>query len=437
MKILVPKNCEAEVLYTVSVLLKECRNVDLSIAGTAPDNNIHFLAKNRTLTIENHFFVEDDYQDFYREEKIPRRCKKKVFELIRSSYPAVILFGGEEIKSSEKATICCFDLISSAFFMLSRWEECVVDDSDMHGRFKSSNALSVREDFIDRPLVDEYSDLLQALLNECGQELINEHKPSLVPTHDVDRPWLWPSPYLMLKDLTHRTIRRRWKELPGLVRLATAGKDPFDNFTHLLDLAEERNATAHFYFMTGGTSRYDNRYLLDDPRILAYIAEIQTRGHQVGIHPSYSSHGDADQLGQELATYRRVIDHHPTSGRQHYLRFGVPTTWQLWEDAGLQVHSSASYADRPGFSCGTCHSFPVFNILTRKTLNLKEQPLLIMEGALKQHVEDPEQAVDYVRQIQSQVRQHRGEFVFLWHNSSFHTEDYLGWTPVLEQMYAL
>ena len=47
--------------------------------------------------------------------------------------------------------------------------------------------------------------------------------------------------------------------------------------------------------------------------------------------------------------------------RQHYLRWRAPTTWQNWEDAGLDYDSTVGYADHVGFRAGTCYEYPIFN----------------------------------------------------------------------------
>lgn len=110
-------------------------------------------------------------------------------------------------------------------------------------------------------------------------------------------------------------------------------------------------------------------------------------------------------------------------GRQHFLRFEVPTTWQVWEDNNMKWDSTLSYADREGFRCGVCYDFPVFNIFTRKKLKLYEKPLIVMDGSFKtyQKTISKQDMIDNLVILQNKVRKYNGTFVFLWHNSSFNT----------------
>ena len=47
----------------------------------------------------------------------------------------------------------------------------------------------------------------------------------------------------------------------------------------------------------------------------------------------------------------------------------------------MEWDSTLSYADKEGFRCGVCYSYSVFDIISRKKLNLKERPLIVMEGS--------------------------------------------------------
>jgi len=50
-----------------------------------------------------------------------------------------------------------------------------------------------------------------------------------------------------------------------------------------------------------------------------------------------------------------------------------------WEQAGFQYDSTLSYADRPGFRCGTCHPYPMFDPMAQRPLRLIQRPLIAME----------------------------------------------------------
>ena len=53
------------------------------------------------------------------------------------------------------------DVLGGMFWLLARCEEIVIRDRDAHGRFPMEAALAAAEGFVDRPLADEYVDLLR------------------------------------------------------------------------------------------------------------------------------------------------------------------------------------------------------------------------------------------------------------------------------------
>ncbi len=92
----------------------------------------------------------------------------------------------------------------------------------------------------------------------------------------------------------------------------------------------------------------------------------------------------------------------------------------------MKWDSSLGYADREGFRCGVCYEYSVFNILTRKKLNLKERPLIVMEGSFTTYQPniEPEDMEMKIKKLIDEVKKFNGEFVFLWHNSSFNVNQW-------------
>lgn len=110
-------------------------------------------------------------------------------------------------------------------------------------------------------------------------------------------------------------------------------------------------------------------------------------------------------------------------GRMHYLRWEHPTTMQAWEDADMAYDSTLSYADRPGFRCGTCHEYPAFNAVTQHQLKLRIRPLIVMECSV---IDDAylgigytSEALERFKQLKESCQKAQGCFTILWHNSHF------------------
>ncbi|HVV71945.1 MAG TPA: hypothetical protein VHI52_10670, partial [Verrucomicrobiae bacterium] len=106
---------------------------------------------------------------------------------------------------------------------------------------------------------------------------------------------------------------------------------------------------------------------------------------------SYASFVSANLLGAELERLRNALHHAGLwnariGGRQHYLRWENPTTWRCWDQVGLDYDSTLGFADRVGFRCSTSREYPVFDLLQRRQLRLRERPLIAMDVSMVEYM---------------------------------------------------
>ncbi|HEY7476708.1 MAG TPA: polysaccharide deacetylase family protein [Actinomycetota bacterium] len=336
-----------------------------------------------------------------------------------------------------------FDLLGTAFTLLTARDEAVDPSTDRHGRFPLESSLAWQAGVHERPLVDEYRSLLLWALRRAGVADPPPRRPgTLRLTHDVDRPVAANEGGVgaLVRRTGADVLLRRDPALAGS-RLATYPRarrgdvirDPSYAFEFLMDVAEGAGRTATFNLLARGRdeegavppSRYDASYRLTDPFMDALIRRIVERGHAIGLHGSYNTIDSGEQLALEVEALRAAMeraghDLPAVSGRQHYLRWR-PETWCHLAAAGVSADSSVGFAEGPGFRSGTCHPFPVFDLTTRSTLPLTEHPLLIMDATL-----DPvalrrgafEQIASRIGATVDACRTMRGELVILWHNTS-------------------
>jgi len=70
-----------------------------------------------------------------------------------------------------------------------------------------------------------------------------------------------------------------------------------------------------------------------------------------------------------------------------------------------------------GFRTGTCRGYPVFDLVTRRPLALRERPFQVMDVSLFGHMGlDPDAAYAAVVDIARACRRFRGDLGILWHN---------------------
>jgi len=327
------------------------------------------------------------------------------------------------------------DIFGGIFFMLSRYEEAVEGaPGDRFGRFPATASLAFRESFLERPIVDEYVETLWSTLLRLGPGLRRrEHRYSIHASHDVDVPFLGcgvPMGTLVRGTAGDLLVRR--SPAQAVRRLASrflrrTDIDPGNTFGFLMDSSERAGVVADFYFMaTDRTCPLDATYDLEDPEIRRLVVAIDSRGHRIGLHPGFETFLDASRTRDEFERLKRSCERLGVrqdrwGGRQHYLRWRNPDTWQNWEEAGLDYDASVGFADRVGFRAGTCREFPVFNLRTASMLALRERPLVAMDRTLLDPAYmglPPEDCLAKMRSLAATCRRFGGTLSILWHNTS-------------------
>lgn len=361
-----------------------------------------------------------------------------------------VMFGEPTFEQADRRIDLGLDIFGAVYFMLSRHEEVGGDRHDVHGRFPAKASMAHRHGFLMRPIVDEYVNVLFAAMQRLWPRIERrERQASVMPTHDVDIPYLGPNlrtTRLLLQRcagdllkrrspvLATRTIKSFWDARAA----ATAddvsdlfADDPFNVFDWFMELSEEAGVPSRFYFMTDHEpdDRYGGCYDIDTPHIKALIQRLAVRGHEIGIHPTGQSYTDREAMLGQSERFSRAyeacdLEQDVRGGRHHYLRWRAEATPRFWHDAGLNYDCTLGYADHVGFRCGTCHAFPLWDHERRERLDVMERPLIVMECTLldADYMDcDQDKAAGLVRQLQSATRTVNGEFVFLWHNSALTT----------------
>jgi len=322
------------------------------------------------------------------------------------------------------------DIFGSSFFMLTRYEEIVIPDRDEHDRFPAKASLACQEGFVERPIINEYLEILWACLQKLWPGLKRKKREyRLCLSHDVDE--ILSVVGKPLKQVIRRIggdiiVRRDPTLALRSMQAAWRGhaeKDPCNTFDFIMDVSEKNGVTSTFNFKTDlGNTKYDQTYSMDQPWARHCIRRIVQRGHLIGFHPTYGSYLNAERTKTEYQRLKKVAEEEGAEqnewgGRQHYLRWQNPATWQHWDDAGLNYDSTVGFADLIGFRTGCCYEYPVFNLEERKKLKLRERPLIVMEGvALKGNGTFKNEFREKISHLNQICRRFKGDFTLLWHN---------------------
>lgn len=329
------------------------------------------------------------------------------------------------------------DVFGSALFMLARYEEVVKKDRDEHDRFPATASLAYQEGFLDRPIINEYLEILWTCMKRLWPGLHRKQRQYRVMlSHDVDQPFavIGSSPAYVARNVMGDLIRRKdaGLALQRIQAFASCGTrreqlDPNATFDFIMDTSEKHGLYSAFYFMAAEQrSRFDDGYPIGGGHIRRLLQSIADRGHEIGFHASYNTFRDPMLARSELARLCEVMDeeniaHSPMGGRQHYLRWEVPLTWRIWDELGLAYDSSVGFPYDPGFRAGICYEYPVFDLLARAKLRLVERPLHFMDiSMLTEGCTDSEthRLIECLGAYRNICCRYNGDLCILWHNSN-------------------
>ena len=320
------------------------------------------------------------------------------------------------------------DFVASAFFMLTRYEEIIVEQTDEYGRFPLKESLAYKAGFYHRPIVNEYAELIWDWMVTLVPQAKRKRKTyQMSLTHDIDQIKKYGSVQRELKigvslAIKHQQPGLAKKHLIGLIKTRLGYcKDPYDCYDELMDVSEQLGGTGYFYFMAEEAGSSDKRYELSSPDVISVIENILKRGHHIGLHPGIGSYRCLEKLQHQKEKLDQVLGYRSYGGRQHYLQWKAPDTWRLYEKVGLIHDSSLGYAEIPGFRCGICIPFYVFDALAGTQLQLREIPLITMDTSLyspKYTNADEFEARDkLLRSIKENIKKVAGNYCFLFHNT--------------------
>jgi hypothetical protein len=327
------------------------------------------------------------------------------------------------------------DIFGSAFFVLSRYEEAVNDARDAHDRFPDSASLACSEGYSNRPIVDEYVEILWASITKLWPGAHRKQRnPRILVSCDIDSPFdpACASIYRLGKRLLGRTLRE--KSIRSISQVVTNylgvkrgnySMDPYRSaIDWIMDVNERVNNRVAFYFIPEKTDKVNdgNVVNLDHPNMRKLLRSIHSRNHEIGIHPGYNTYQHPETFARSVRTLRRVMEaqgirQNTLGGRQHYLRWKTSTTARLWEENYLTYDTTLTYSDRPGFRCGTCHEYPMYDLQSRSAMRLLQRPLIMMEAERYIDFDCAKNPTELMLHYKRICQQFSGDFTLLWHNS--------------------
>jgi peptidoglycan/xylan/chitin deacetylase (PgdA/CDA1 family) len=329
------------------------------------------------------------------------------------------------------------DLLKSAFYLLSGYQERDPGDPDLLGRFTYQSSIQSHLNITTKPVVNYYFDAIISGIHEfCRLQDIKFARRKLFDnfafflTHDVDRISYYNLNSLLntLKQLTGllKTGKTKSYLLKEALNIGSHiiynpdRKDPFWNFSFLSDLEKKLGICSTWFFLPEDQKHIDSYYKLTEQKISELIRFLINEGHEIGLHGTVRSYNSFDTLVKIKNELVSVTGQNDTGIRQHRLMWKHPDTALFHEEAGIVYDTTLGFAGYEGFRNSYCHPFRLFDFEKDRMLSYWEIPLNVMESTLFDYRNlEFGNALKAINQLLGEISAFNGVFTLLWHNNYF------------------
>lgn len=400
---------------------------------------IEYQATTDISTFENHL-----------EEKINYSNSRIQNELFIKASPLIFESGikNQEIKVEEKDGIKLlfpedddlgFDVFSAVFYMVSRYEEYLPFVADKFGRFKATDSLAFKNDFLKFPVVNIWINLFKILLQKKFSALkIKQSVFTAILTYDIDVAYQYRGRSFVrtvgsfIKDLLTFKI----KEIPARFQtLYRQQKDPWDVYHDLNKLIVQNQLPSIFFFLLADKTAHDRNLNYQNPLMKELVNKIQLFA-EIGIHPSFNTPSLPQKILLEKERLENLSLTQISKSRQHYLKFHLPGTYNSLLAAGIKEDYSMGFPDMPGFRSGTCKPFYFYDLNEERSSELKIFPVTCMDATFIYYSKKtPERSFMEILQLLKEVKKVGGTFISIFHNDHIgENADGRKWKSIHNQM---
>jgi len=336
-----------------------------------------------------------------------------------------------------------FDIFSTCFYLLSRYEEYLPHTKDIFGRYAHENSLAYRENFLQVPLVNTWLRHFKEILISVYSDAKFTTRPfRYLPTYDIDEAFSFR--YKNWKRIIggsfNDVLNGRFKRLKHRVEVLLGIKeDPFYSFGWMNELHRQfRIQPLYFFLVADKISKYD-RNVHPGNKALQLLIRAQSENYQLGVHPSWQSNEKPGLIKKEISTIEKITKRKILNSRQHFVKFTLPATFRLLIDAGIQQDFSMGYGSINGFRASVASSFYWYDLEKEQATGLKLYPFCYMEANsfYEQH-HSPELALEEMLHYYHVIKEVNGILVTIWHNTFLGTDNkFRGWKEVYSKFYSI
>lgn len=282
-----------------------------------------------------------------------------------------------------------FDPFVNGFLFLSGLQEHLTEERDAHHRFPLEKSLQHRFNFLHIPVVNVYFEFLSQHLQKFNiairqKPLGTKSKSQLIITHDIDRlnsGW---------KEMIGVSLRS--KKITAILPIINAFKRKLwgtrDYYTealyNLLDFEFQHHIPSLYFFLSNKSAK-DGDYDIHSNQMENIIGDVLKNNACIGLHAGYFTFQNIQEFERQFNALRKTSPEALKINRQHFLRFDIKTTPEIYKKLSIQIDYTLGFPDDYGFRNGICGPFHLFDFNNNLSYDCLEIPLFFMDNNYINH----------------------------------------------------
>ncbi len=312
-----------------------------------------------------------------------------------------------------------YDVFWNAFVFLSRYEE----------QFKNTASYSIKHIRNDResfyiPIVNVLFNEFEGFIKQNFKSLKfkNRAVPVVDLSHDVDyinKTWQLRFKQTILNSVN---IFRDYKNFLNNTKrmLQFLFSNPsYWCFDYWVDLEKGFKKKSTFYIYVKHGKKTLKELLIDpsydvasNKKLRVKLQELQKKGFEIGLHGSYKSALDYEQLKKEKQILESILKTKVTKTRQHWLNYNENIT-PYSHSKLFEYDSSLGWNNQVGFRSGIASLYRPYNFKDKKAFNYFEIPQVIMDSNIFDYNEKKDLALDIFKNAKETPK--TAYFSISWH----------------------
>ncbi len=319
-----------------------------------------------------------------------------------------------------------FDIFAASFYLLSRYEEYLVHEKDIYGRFSHENSLAFKEGFLNTPLVNQWIQAFAKAL-KIKFPILSFKFPAFdfIPTYDIDIAYSYKSKGIIrnIGGFLKSPSFERVKVLTGLQ------KDPFNSYDFLDKLHIDHKLKPAYFFLVATKAGIYDKNISPYNNSMWRLIKSHAKKYSIGLHPSWKSNENISILKKEKKILETAAGTPINISRQHYIKFSLPETFEWLIEAGIQNDFSMGYGSINGFRASVASSFSWYNLKREEPTSLRLYPFCFMDAnSFYEQKLNAEQAYAALINYYETCKKINGTLIIIFHNNFLGTDkQFAGW----------